>query len=124
MSAEDRFTERYKTGEAPWDIGKPDLNLINTVTTTPIQPCKALDIGCGTGDNAIWLAQQGFEVTGIDASEVAIQKAREKAVKANVPCNFLALDILTGHIEMLTPTRNGSALLNGYIGIWQIVACG
>ena len=38
MTPEDRFNEYYKEGSAPWDIGKPDFNLIQTVTTTPIAP--------------------------------------------------------------------------------------
>ena len=51
MSVEKRFKERYKTGDTPWDIGKPDFNLTETVAKKPIKSCKALDIGCGTGDN-------------------------------------------------------------------------
>jgi SAM-dependent methyltransferase len=58
-----------------------------------------LEIGCGTGDNAIWLSQQNFQVVGIDASEIAIEKAKEKASKANTKCTFLVSDILTSHIE-------------------------
>jgi SAM-dependent methyltransferase len=96
---ENRFKQRYKSGDTPWDIGKPDFNLIQTVTATPIKPCKALEIGCGTGDNAIWLSQQGFHMVGIDASEVAIEKARSKAVEAIVKCNFIVSDILTSRIE-------------------------
>ncbi len=99
MAAEKHFKERYEVGNTPWDIGKPDFNLIQTVTTTPIRPCKALDIGCGTGDNAIWLAQQNFHVLGIDTSEIAIDKAKEKAIKANVKCTFMVIDILTNPIE-------------------------
>jgi SAM-dependent methyltransferase len=99
MGEENRFKQRYETGDTPWDIGKPDFNLIRTVTATPIKPCKALEIGCGTGDNAIWLSQQNFHVVGIDASDVAIEKARSKAVEANVKCNFIVSDILTSRIE-------------------------
>ncbi len=99
MTEERRFKERYEAGDTPWDIGKPDFNLIQTVTTTPIKPCQALDIGCGTGDNAIWLAQQNFLVLGIDTSEIAIEKAKEKALEANVKCTFMVIDILTDHIE-------------------------
>jgi len=99
MTVEKPYQERYKTGATPWDIGKPDFNLIQIVTTTPIEPCNALDIGCGTGDNAIWLSQQNFLVLGIDTSEIAIEKAREKALKANVKCAFLVIDILTNHID-------------------------
>ena len=53
MTTEDRFKERYKSGNTPWDIGQPDFNLLEVVTGEPIQSCKAIDIGCGTGDNAI-----------------------------------------------------------------------
>jgi len=99
MTAEKRFKERYEAGDTPWDIGKPDFNLIQTVTATPIAPCKALDIGCGTGNNTIWLAQQNFPVLGIDTSEIAIEKAKEKALKANVQCTFMVIDFLTSRIE-------------------------
>jgi SAM-dependent methyltransferase len=99
MAEEDRFKQRYKSGDTPWDIGKPDFNLIQTVTAMPIKPCKALEIGCGTGDNAIWLSQQNFHVVGIDASEIAIEKAKTKAVEANVKCAFQVSDILTSRIE-------------------------
>lgn len=98
MAKENHFKESYKTGDTPWDIGKPDFNLIQTVTTTPIQPCKTLEIGCGTGDNAIWLSQQNFHVVGIDASEIAIERAKEKASKANTRCTFIASDILTSRV--------------------------
>jgi 2-polyprenyl-3-methyl-5-hydroxy-6-metoxy-1,4-benzoquinol methylase len=101
MTAEEHFKQRYESGNTPWDIGKPDTNLIQTVTTMEIEPCKALDIGCGTGDNSIWLAQKNFHVTGIDISEVAIQKANEKASKANVKCTFIVVDFLTNKIEGL-----------------------
>lgn len=99
MTVEDRFKERYKSGNTPWDIGKPDFNLIDVVTQTPIRPCKALDVGCGTGDNSIWLAGNGFQVTGTDTSEIAIGKAKEKAAKAKVACDFLVADFLQKKIQ-------------------------
>jgi SAM-dependent methyltransferase len=98
LPAEERFQKRYASGNTPWDIGKPDINLIETVTAGPIGPGKALDIGCGTGDNSIWLAQQTFQVTGIDISETAIEKAREKAARAKVTCTFMVMDFLTNNI--------------------------
>jgi SAM-dependent methyltransferase len=58
-----------------------------------------LDTGCGTGDNAVWLSQQNFHVVGIDTSEIAIERAKEKAAKANVTCTFAVLDILKSHVE-------------------------
>lgn len=99
MSEENRFKERYKAGDTAWDIGKPDSNLIQTLITTPIKACKALEIGCGTGDTAIWLSQQNFHVLGIDTSEIAIEKVKEKASKANAKCAFLVDDILGSHVE-------------------------
>jgi 2-polyprenyl-3-methyl-5-hydroxy-6-metoxy-1,4-benzoquinol methylase len=99
MTVEDRFKGRYEAHDTPWDIGQPDFNLIQTVTKTPIKPCNAVDIGCGTGDNAIWLSQQGFQVLGIDTSQVAIERAKEKASKANANCSFLVSNILTGQVE-------------------------
>src|SRR5579863_3072092 len=93
MTPEDRFNEHYKEGSTPWDIGKPDFNLVRAVSAVPIAPCKALDIGCGTGDNAIWLSEQGFTVVGVDTSEIAIEKAREKAAKAKA-CTFAVWNIL------------------------------
>ncbi len=99
MTAEEHFKKRYESGDTPWDIGKPDFNLIQTVTTVASEPCKALDIGCGTGDNSIWLSQKNFQVIGIDTSEIAIEKAIGKASKANVKCTFIVIDFLTNRIE-------------------------
>lgn len=69
------------------------------MTTTPIAPCKTLEIGCGTGDNAIWLSQEGFNVVAVDTAEIAIDKAREKAVKADVKCTFTALNIMKSPVD-------------------------
>jgi SAM-dependent methyltransferase len=99
MSVNKRFKERYKAGDTPWDIGKPDFNLIEIVAKIPIKSCKALDIGCGTGDNSIWLAQKLFQVTGTDISEIAIEKAKEKASKSDVKCTFLVVDFFRNRIE-------------------------
>jgi len=96
---EEKYKERYKASNTPWDIGKPDFNLIQTVSSMVIEPCKALDIGCGTGYNSIWLSQENFDVIGIDTSEIAIQKALVEASKANVKCRFIEIDFLTNKIE-------------------------
>jgi len=98
MSVEKHYKKRYEESNTPWDIGKPDFNLVRTVTKMPIRPCKALDIGCGTGDNSIWLSQNNFDVIGVDTSAIAIQKAIEKASRVNVKCNFIVIDFLTNRI--------------------------
>jgi SAM-dependent methyltransferase len=63
-----------------------------------LEPCRAIDLGCGIGENVIYLAQQGFEVTGVDISPRAIAKARRKAQAAGVSPTFLVGDVtnLTG----------------------------
>ena len=86
------FQERYRSNETSWEINREDRNLVEVVARQPIKPCHALDIGCGTGNNAIWLQQQGFTVTGIDASSLAIERAENKARDAGVHCSFHVLD--------------------------------
>lgn len=88
------WEERYRDDNAPWDTGRADFNLVRMVTDRPIPPCKVLEIGCGTGSNALWLARQGFQVTALDASERAIEKAREKAARVDAECEFLVRDFL------------------------------
>ncbi len=92
------FQERYKSGNTPWEIHRADCNLINIVQNTPIAPCNVLDIGCGTGSNTIWLQQHGFNAIGVDSSEVAIDRARDKAHEVNVQCDFYVLDFLRNNI--------------------------
>lgn len=57
------------------------------------KPQTILDLGCGTGGHAIPLARRGYEVTGVDASEVMLCLAREKAAKLEVQANFYNMDI-------------------------------
>jgi SAM-dependent methyltransferase len=91
---QEQFEAHYRAKTTPWDLGRPDFNLIDAVTKTPIKSCRALDIGCGSGHNSIWLAQQGFLVTGVDVSETALQKAKENASKSNAKCTFLSIIFL------------------------------
>lgn len=99
MTVEERYKKRYKAGNTPWDVGRADFNLIEVVTKKPIMACKALDIGCGTGDNSIWLARNRFQVIGTDTSDIAIKMAREKASSAGVECDFMLLDFIDDKIE-------------------------
>jgi methyl halide transferase len=89
-----RFEERYKTGDLPWDIKRADANLVETVKKFEIRPGKGLDVGCGTGDNVIWLTRQGFKMTGIDLSETAIEQARIKINNEGIHADLHTLDFL------------------------------
>ncbi|MBU0909180.1 MAG: class I SAM-dependent methyltransferase [Proteobacteria bacterium] len=92
---EEMFREMYAAGETPWELHRPDGNLIEIVRDYAIAPGPALDIGCGTGNNTIWLAQHGFTATGCDVAEIAVDQAIAKAAAAQVACTFLRLDFLS-----------------------------
>ncbi|MCK4564428.1 MAG: class I SAM-dependent methyltransferase [Verrucomicrobia bacterium] len=95
------YEERYQTGNMPWDHGMPDGNLIAWVKRWPIGPCKVLDIGCGTGENSIWMARQGFAATGCDLSKTAVERAQAKAAAAEVKCTFMTADFLEDQLPGL-----------------------
>jgi 2-polyprenyl-3-methyl-5-hydroxy-6-metoxy-1,4-benzoquinol methylase len=82
----------YRYFRAPWDIGARE-ELVALVDSGRIKPCRAIDLGCGTGANAIFLAQQGFDVTGVDFAEAAIEKARVRAKEAGVQAEFIVDDL-------------------------------
>ena len=94
MKTTKRFIKHYKNGYMPWAHEEPDFNLIEVVKNHPMTPCKALELGCGTGIDAIWLAKNGFDVTAVDVSEIAIDLSRKNAQKDNVDCHFYTLDFL------------------------------
>ncbi|MCK5370944.1 MAG: class I SAM-dependent methyltransferase, partial [Cyclobacteriaceae bacterium] len=96
---ENRFIRRYREGDIPWYTGRADYNLINCIGEHPISKRKTLELGCGTGDNAIWLSQKGFEVSAFDLSEIAIDKAKLKAGEIGVNVNFFVADFLKDNIK-------------------------
>lgn len=74
----------------PWDTGISPPELIEFIAATP--PGVALDIGCGTGTNAIRLAKEGWKVTGVDFAPRAIWLARSKASQEGVQVDFYIAD--------------------------------
>lgn len=58
-----------------------------------LEPGRALDLACGEGQNAIWLATLGWDVVGVDYSEVAVGKARERAARDGVEVEFVCADL-------------------------------
>lgn len=78
----------YLLGQPRWDTGITPPELIELVESGQVPPGRALDIGCGTGTNAVFLAQRGFEVVGTDVAWLAIRRARRKAREAGVSVAF------------------------------------
>ena len=95
MSHKDDFEKIYtKPGAAIWTLNEPPTILKELVETGTIKPCRTLDIACGEGTAAIYLASKGFTVTAIDFSEKAIEFARENARKKGVEVEFRVMDAL------------------------------
>ena len=85
------FAAAY-AGKAPWDIGKPQGAIAESadLVSSPV-----LDAGCGTGENALFLAGRGHQVTGIDFVEEAINMACRKAAERGLTAEFQVKDVMT-----------------------------
>jgi cyclopropane fatty-acyl-phospholipid synthase-like methyltransferase len=95
----------YSRFRAPYDIG-PRKELVELVENKRLRPCKAIDLGSGTASNCIFLAQHGFEVTGVDFASAAIELGRRRAAQAGVMVNFVEDDLtdlhhITGTFDLL-----------------------
>ena len=88
------FRMFYGLGFTPWD-GHPLPTSLTTVIEgdRALAPATALDIGCGTGDNSIYLAERGWQVTGIDFVSKAIGRARAKASAGGLDVRFEQADV-------------------------------
>ncbi len=89
------WNDRYVNQDLPWDSGFPAPELVNTVESLNLSG-SVLELGCGTGTNAIWLSQNGFDVTAGDISPDAIEMAKRKATKENLDgkIDFKVLNVL------------------------------
>ena len=85
------WDRRYAERELVW-TSAPNRFLVAEAATLP--PGRALDVACGEGRNAVWLAERGWEVTGVDFSEVGLEKARGLAELRGVQAEWVAADLL------------------------------
>jgi 2-polyprenyl-3-methyl-5-hydroxy-6-metoxy-1,4-benzoquinol methylase len=97
------WDRRYAAVENLWAV-KPNRFLVAEVAE--LEPGRALDLACGEGQNAIWLASLGWNVTGVDYSEVAIAKAKARAERDGVDVEFLCADLVeyepdTGEFDLV-----------------------
>ena len=84
------FRTLYRLGLTPWD-GHPISSSLQALVEG-LPPGTALDVGCGTGDTSIYLAQHGWRATGIDFVPKAVEKARAKADATGVTVDFRQAD--------------------------------
>jgi 2-polyprenyl-3-methyl-5-hydroxy-6-metoxy-1,4-benzoquinol methylase len=91
----ERWDRAYRGQQRPgWDTGLIADDLKRAVSEGHIKPCRIVELGCGSGTNAIFLASQGFDVTAIDVAPTALGIADAKARKAGVGVRWLLADVL------------------------------
>jgi SAM-dependent methyltransferase len=88
---------RYRERDGRMWSGRPNGRLVAEVAD--LTPGRALDVGCGEGADAIWLARRGWTVTAIDVSEVAIGRAREASGPAGASVEWIRGDVLETPFE-------------------------
>jgi SAM-dependent methyltransferase len=87
------FDEMY-VGVPPWDIGRAQPEVVKIAEAGGFKGA-VIDLGCGTGENALELSARGSPVVGVDAAPRAIEKARAKAVERELPVEFLVADVFS-----------------------------
>src|SRR4051794_4427953 len=118
------WDERYATAEQIWS-GDPNGALVAEVSG--LAPGTALDVGCGEGADAVWLARQGWQVTALDVSQVALERAERHARDAGVSVTWIrsglvdaqlgTFDLVSAQYPALkrTPTNEAERALMGAV---------
>lgn len=92
----ERWDAPYRRDRLPgWDVGQPSSHMIEAVDNRTFRPGRAIVLGCGTGTNAIYLANGGFEVTGVDVAPTALTIGMEKASRAGVKIDWIVADVVS-----------------------------
>jgi SAM-dependent methyltransferase len=94
--AREDWNARYAQKELVWSA---EANRLFAAEVDALAPGRALDLACGEGRNAVWLAEQGWRVTGVDFADVALAKAAELAAVRGVEVDWVVADVLDYHPE-------------------------
>ncbi|HYL14870.1 MAG TPA: class I SAM-dependent methyltransferase [Terriglobales bacterium] len=92
------WNESYASGQPPWDTGVPEPLLVEFIKAGGVTPGRTLEVGAGSGTNAIWLAERGFDVLGLDVSPLATKRANDKIDGRDLSCRFATLDFLAAPV--------------------------
>lgn len=95
MNGPAEWDERYASAERVWS-GRPNGALVAEVAG--LRPGRALDVGCGEGADVVWLAQQGWDVTGLDVSQVALDRAAMHARQAGASVRWVHADLVQAQL--------------------------
>lgn len=84
----------YRLGSPSWEKSGPAEELVRIISQERlIEPCTTLELGCGSGADAVCLAQHRFEVTAVDCSPLALERAHLRAEQAGAPVRFVLDDV-------------------------------
>jgi ubiquinone/menaquinone biosynthesis C-methylase UbiE len=92
------WEDAYKA-RPPWDIGRPQPAFVELVRAGELNMGGVLDVGCGTGENALYLAEAGFSVVGVDLATRAIDEAKAKATERKLKADFRVSNALSLDFE-------------------------
>ena len=92
------WEDAYKT-TPPWDVGRPQPAFVELVRARELNQGRVLDVGCGTGENALYFAGNGFSVIGVDLSSRAIAAARAKTAERKLDVDFRAGNALSSDFK-------------------------
>ncbi len=88
----EEYYQRYAPDRLPWERGRPDTNLVELVESGTVEKGRVLDICSGLGTQAIYLAEKGFKVYGIDISQTAVNMAKQRCENKGLVCNLIQGD--------------------------------
>ena len=118
----ERLAARYASGDVPWDDDLPPPEVLELISNLPLG--KALDLGCGYGRAAIYLASEGWRVDAVDFIPQAIAEATRRAADAGEEVRFHVakvtdLDFLTGHYDFALDVGCGHSLNDEALGRYR-----
>ena len=93
------WNARYAAADTPWDSGLVSADLRCLTRRISSAGRKAVELGCGSGTNAVFLASSGFETTAVDVSTLAVNMAKQRAESAGVSVNFVCQDLRNWRTE-------------------------
>jgi cyclopropane fatty-acyl-phospholipid synthase-like methyltransferase len=88
-----KFETAYREGDTPWEIGRPQQSFVCLAEIGEVQGA-VLDVGCGAGENALFLARRGHEVWGVDLAPTAVARAQRNAAEQGLTATFRVCDAL------------------------------
>ncbi len=106
---------RYASSEAVWS-GR--VNAVVREVAASLEPGSALDLGCGEGGDAVWLASRGWETVGVDLSGTAVERARAAAASVGLDAN--AVRFCRSRLERVTTAQTFDFVTSAFLHSWPV----